>query len=141
MKWYKLSFSFFTAIFTIVFSFSLIVAILNFNIIKFVFAIFWLLPVWGLNLYLKRDGKFAFETSFGFVAVLWSFFAFLEYKRVVFVIENGGMERADGYGSPLAFLINLFFESILFLPLNISLILGIYVLIKKIITKSGKAKS
>lgn len=30
--------------------------------------------------------------------------------RVIFVIREGGLERRDGYGSPLAFLAGLFFE-------------------------------
>ena len=32
------------------------------------------------------------------------------FARIVFVIREGGMERADGYGSPLAFLIGVVSE-------------------------------
>lgn len=39
------------------------------------------------------------------------------FQRAIFVSENGGMERVDGYGSPLAFIIGLSFELVLFLPL------------------------
>jgi len=140
MKWYKLSFSFITAIFGAIFLFASLFSILTLNIIKFVFAMFWFLLVWRLYLYLKRDGKFAFEASFVFVVILWSFFVAEEYKwykKIVFVIENG----IDEYSSLALFLTNLFFELIFFLPLNISLILGLYILIKKIIKKGKERKT
>jgi hypothetical protein len=31
-------------------------------------------------------------------------------KRIIFVIKEGGIERADGYGSPLAIIINIILE-------------------------------
>ena len=31
-------------------------------------------------------------------------------RRIGFIIENEGLDRADGYGSPMAFLLGAFFE-------------------------------
>lgn len=47
------------------------------------------------------------------------------FQRVVFVSENGGMERADGYGSPLAFVVGLSFELMLFIPLLFLFVVGL----------------
>ncbi len=44
--------------------------------------------------------------------------------RIGFVIENGGMERADGFGSPLTFLLGLVGEQIFFVPLSVAMIAG-----------------
>ena len=42
---------------------------------------------------------------------------FFHYVRIAFIIRNGGMERADGYGSPLAFLLGWAATTIvLFIP-------------------------
>lgn len=42
---------------------------------------------------------------------------FFHYVRIVFIIQNGGMERSDGYGSPLAFLLGWATTTIiLFIP-------------------------
>jgi len=50
------------------------------------------------------------------------------FQRVVFVFENGGMERADGYGSPLAFIIGLSFELVLLIPLLCLFLVGFWYL-------------
>ena len=44
----------------------------------------------------------------GLLALVW---AFTIFQRVAFVLREGGMERADGYGSPLAFLLNIVYEA------------------------------
>ena len=44
-------------------------------------------------------------------------FSYLTIKRLIFIIENGGFDRADGFGSPLAFLIGVFFEQLFFIPI------------------------
>jgi hypothetical protein len=44
--------------------------------------------------------------------------------QIHFVIENGGMERADGDGSPLAFLIGLLGEQLVFVPACFVLLTG-----------------
>lgn len=51
-------------------------------------------------------------------------------RRAEFVSENGGMERADSYGSPLAFLVGLIFESALLAPLVCTLLFGLFLLIR-----------
>lgn len=44
----------------------------------------------------------------GLLALVW---AFTIVQRITFVLREGGMERADGYGSPLAFLLNIVYEA------------------------------
>tara|TARA_B110000305_G_C19378460_1_gene608266 strand:+ start:473 stop:901 length:429 start_codon:yes stop_codon:yes gene_type:complete len=44
----------------------------------------------------------------GLLALVW---AFTIFQRITFVLREGGMERADGYGSPLAFLLNIVYEA------------------------------
>ena len=75
--------------------------------------------------YLKNQKPYAFIVSFSFISLLWTPLLYRTYERVVFIIENGGFERADGYGSPLAFLIGIVFEQIFFIPLSILFISGL----------------
>ena len=59
-------------------------------------------------------------------AMLGSLWIFQSIRRMGFVIKEGGMERADGYGSPLAFLIGVVGEAlILGLPAVFLLIIAI----------------
>ena len=44
----------------------------------------------------------------GLLFVVW---AIKVLQRITFVLREGGMERVDGYGSPLAFLLNVFYEA------------------------------
>jgi len=78
-----------------------------------------------LDIYLNRQKPYAFLMSFSFISLLWIPLLYRTYARVIFVIENGGFERADGYGSPLAFLIGIVFEQIFFIPLSILFISGL----------------
>lgn len=56
-------------------------------------------------------------------------------ERVIFILENGGMEDKDGYGSPLAFIVGMFFEGIMLAPYLILAIMGA-VLWRKMYTAS-----
>ena len=77
----------------------------------FVAAIFlgsvWCFAAFGLF----RRANWAYFVSRGILGILFLFFSYQIIRRIIFVVQNGGMERADGYGSPLAFLLGLFFET------------------------------
>jgi len=79
---------------------------------------------WGAYFYLRKGSKRAFWISFSLINLFWWPLLWQTGQRVVFIIENGGMERADGYGSPLAFLIGLVGEQLFFLPLCFSMFFG-----------------
>ena len=90
--------------------------------------VFWggmLLLWWGNYLNVKKGNKWAFEGSLLIIFLFWLFFFILTATRIDFVIENGGMERQDGYGSPLAFLLGLLSEQLFFIPLTITFYFGI----------------
>ena len=57
-------------------------------------------------------------------------------RRIIFVIVNQGMDRADGGGSPLAFLLGLIGEQAFFLPLTFAMIFGVPIAIA--FAKSGR---
>ncbi len=90
------------------------------------------LLIWvsGYN-YLKSQKNYAFLVSFLMVNLFWLPLLYRTYERVVFINENGGFERADGYGSPLAFLIGMTFEQIFFIPLTLLFISGVVVILSK----------
>jgi hypothetical protein len=81
---------------------------------------------WGSYLYLRNEGKHAFWLSFTLVNLLWWPLLWRTISRILFVMENGGMERADGYGSPMAFLIGLIVEQWFFMPLTFVFLFGIF---------------
>ena len=89
-----------------------------------------LIWVLGYN-YLKSQKNYAFLVSFFMVNLFWLPLLYRTYERVVFINENGGFERADGYGSPLAFLIGMTFEQIFFIPLTLLFISGVVVILSK----------
>ena len=76
--------------------------------------------------YLKTQTTKAFIVSYTVLNIFWLPLLYRTYKRVEFINENGGFERTDGYGSPLAFLIGMTFEQIFFIPLSILFVFGIY---------------
>lgn len=78
---------------------------------------------------LRRLQKGSFAISFILCCLPWALLLAQTIRRVLFVIHNGGMERADGYGSPLAFLLGVVAEQFFFLPLTVVVIMGIGVLL------------
>lgn len=87
----------------------------------------WLTAAWWLvGLTLVMNSGAGFFTAFAMVGGLWLMGGYVTVRRTLFVIENQGMERADGLGSPAAFLIGLIFEQcFLFVPMTILLGLAI----------------
>lgn len=90
--------------------------------------VFWgglLVLWWGTYAYLRHGTKRAFWLSFGLVNLFWWPLLWRTLNRIVFMIDNGGMELAGGAGSPLAFLIGFIGEQLFFLPLCFSMVFGI----------------
>jgi len=56
---------------------------------------------------------------------MWVLLFIRTVERINFVVENQGFERADGYGSPLAFSIGLIIEQFYFLPAFAVVIFGL----------------
>ena len=81
--------------------------------------------------YLKKQTQKAFVISFFVVNIFWLPLLYRTIQRILFVYENGGMERTDGYGSPMAFLLGLFFEQIFFIPLTVLFIYGLFFILSK----------
>lgn len=91
-----------------------------------------ILILWILGYkYLKSQKPYTFLVSFLMVNIFWLPLLYRTYERVAFIDENGGFEKADGYGSPLAFLIGMVFEQMFFIPLTLIFILGVFVLLSE----------
>lgn len=84
----------------------------------------------GTFIYLTYDKPFSFWLSFILVNLLWWPLFFKLALRAVFVIMHLGMDGADGMGSPLAFLIHLVYELVLFVPLSFIFITGSWLIFK-----------
>lgn len=85
---------------------------------------------WSAYFYVRYDRRFSFWGSFLLVNLFWWPLVVQTVRRIAFALENGGMERADGHGSPLAFLIGIVFEQAFFLPLSLALVAGIVVVMQ-----------
>lgn len=80
---------------------------------------------------LKKETFSRFATATGAV-LLWAAYGILLFRRVLFIIQEGGMERRDGYGSPLAFLIGMVTEVLLLaLPAIAFTLLAVFCSAKK----------
>jgi len=73
---------------------------------------------------IKSGNKKYFWPTFLVVGLLWFVLFLRTIQRVLFVIEHQGFERADGYGSPLAFIIGFVLEQFFFLPAFVVVIFG-----------------
>jgi hypothetical protein len=91
-------------------------------------VVFWggtLIVSWGLYMYLLKGSRLSFWLSFAVVNIVWWPLLLQTINRIVFVIENHGMDRPDGGGSPLAFLLGLMGEQMFFIPLTVAMIFGV----------------
>ena len=102
----------------------LVVGIFGLNVFNLTFWGGMLLLWWGTYIYLRAGKAFSFWGSFLLINLFWWPLLVHTGRRIWFMIENGGIERADGHGSPLAFLIGLVGEQIFFLPLSVAMIAG-----------------
>lgn len=125
MKIYVTSFKIAAAVISLPCIFLLAVNLNNFNAPGVVVFAGLLSLFWGLYWLLRTGKRFAFAVSFSCVIVLWLPLLYQTIKRINFVLENEGMERADGQGSPLAFLLGLAIEQFFFIPLTVVVIVGL----------------
>lgn len=86
---------------------------------------------WFGYYYLLKSVRGSFTFSFILNSLVWLVLLIQIIRRIVFVMQNGGMERADGYGSPVAFLLGVITEMLFFLPLSFTEVLGFAVLLRK----------
>jgi hypothetical protein len=109
-----------------VFGFLLVVGITNGTLPQIAFCLLALLCLGALSYRLWKE-KYLPKAVLGVLALfpggLW---IFQTIRRIGFVLREGGMERADGYGSPLAFLLGVVGEGlILGLPTILMMIIAI----------------
>ena len=104
---------------------------IRFNPIGLTVSALALFAFWGSYRLLKARQRFSFSISCIVACMAWMLFLYQIIRRINFMIENNGMERADGYGSPMAFLINFMAEIYFFIPLSIIVIAGLVSLIQR----------
>jgi len=125
---YKYS-TYYMLFFSLLFGFLAFIGHKPINILIFTLNFFLWMQTYN---YLKKQTRKAFIISYFLVNILWIPLLYRTVTRILFIFENGGMERADGYGSPMAFLLGLIFEQIFFIPLTLLVIYGLYfILLKK----------
>jgi hypothetical protein len=89
--------------------------------------IFWgtvLALIWGLYYGVHKKSMLSFWASLIMISALWVLLLSRTMMRIEFIIENGGTDRADGYGSPVAFLIGLLGEQLYFIPACVVVVIG-----------------
>jgi hypothetical protein len=130
MKSYRIAFLISAILISLPSAFLIVVGVVNLSASHILFwggiLVLWWFAFWNL----RRDAKWSFGLTFILVNLFWWPLLGRTAQRVIFVLENGGMERADGYGSPLAFLIGLVGEQAFFLPLTVTLFFGCMVLMR-----------
>jgi hypothetical protein len=72
---------------------------------------------WIIFFGVKLKYKVCFWISLIISTIAWVLLLAQAVIRIQFVLENGGMDRKDGYGSPVAFLLGLVGEQLFFVPL------------------------
>jgi len=58
------------------------------------------------------SGKYILWLNVAAAGLFWFLCAAVLYRRIAFIITNGGMERSDGSGSPAAFLFGMAIEAV-----------------------------
>lgn len=131
MRAYMYSYIAVTVIFTLVLSRLAYVGFASNNNILMGIALLVGILLWVGALRAGKDNSRDLIISSSIPALLSLSIIYRLFQRARFISENGGMERADGYGSPLAFLINLVIESALLAPLICLFIVGLYFYIRR----------
>jgi len=96
-----------------IFGFLLLVGVLNVNFSQLAMCFLALLCI-SIICYRLWTEKYLPKAILGTgSAVLGCLWIFQVIRRTGFVLREGGMEAADGFGSPLAFLMGVFFEGLI----------------------------
>jgi len=122
---YTFAFFIFVIVATLPLLFFILVSLHNSHVITFLYSGGILATLWILYFGLKANVRWIFWASFAGSFAVWSLLLWQTIRRVRFMLENGGMEPADGYGSPMAFLIGIVMEQWFFIPLNFVVFCGI----------------
>lgn len=130
MKSYRIAFLISVILISLPSAFLVVVGVVNLSASHILFWGGMLCLWWFAFWHLSRGVKQSFGVTFLLVNLFWWPLLARTVQRVLFVVENGGMEQADGYGSPLAFLIGLIGEQAFFLPLTVTFFLGCMVLMR-----------
>lgn len=130
MKSYRMAFLISTILISLPSVFLVVVGVANLSVSHIVLWGGMLFLWWFAFRALRRGAKSSFGLTFILVNLFWWPLLARTVQRVLFVLENGGMDRVDGYGFPLAFLIGLAGEQAFFLPLTVSLFFGCTVLMR-----------
>jgi len=85
--------------------------------------------LWWYAFYRLEKGSITLSVVVTSLACCFMLLQLNDYRR--FVIENGGWERADGYGSPLAFLLNLTMELFWFTFFFVTAMCGLRIALKQ----------
>ncbi|WP_155237933.1 hypothetical protein [Teredinibacter turnerae] len=117
-------------IFTVLCLWFVFVGIAGGNLLQVCIGVLTCFLLWVGSFKASNGNKQGIAISCGIAALLSLPMVSRLIQRVVFVLENGGMEQADGYGSPLAFIIGLSFELVLFLPLFCLFLVSAWCLIR-----------
>jgi hypothetical protein len=96
-----------------------------------------LLLLWATYWMLRKQIWLAFPVSAGLAFLFWVLLAYQTAQRVIFVVENQGYERADGYGSPLAFLMGFVMEQLFFVPLSLLVVSALVAVLRGAVSSSG----
>jgi hypothetical protein len=92
---------------------------------------------WGAYFLLRTNKKYVFSVSLMIVNLFWWPLLVQTIRRMYFVIENDGLEGANGYGSPLAFLLSLTFEQFFFIPISMVMARAVVEILKKLRTNAS----
>ncbi|WNZ25370.1 hypothetical protein HJG54_22630 [Leptolyngbya sp. NK1-12] len=137
IKRYRTAFLLFAILVSVPAAFLFLVSISKLSIPHLLFWGAVLLVVWGSYLGIKQNKKITFWLSLLPTTALWLLLLARTVQRIQFVVANGGMERADGYGSPLAFLVGLIGEQLFFLPSSLVVVIGWLIVYQSFSTRSS----
>ena len=130
MDRYKRAFLFAVTLISLPCIFLFVVGLVNLSASHILFWVGMLCLWWATYWRLRKEKSYSFGIPFVLVNLFWWPLFLRTVQRAVFVLENGGMERTDGYGSPLAFLIGLAGEQMFFVSLSIVLVSGVLMLMR-----------
>jgi len=101
------------------------IGFMNLNIFQSLFCLGSTIVLWVGAVFSGKDERYGIKVSVIFSAIVCTPFLYRLIARLRFVLEYGGMEGPQGYGSPLAFLIGAIFELLFFVPLFVLCIYGV----------------
>ena len=122
---FKLSLFVFSIIASIIYSFTIGFGLISHNGFQILAGILFFILTWLIYEGVKRNNILAF----------WFILLLQTTNRIFFIMENNGMERADGQGSPLAFLMGMIIELLFFIPLCFVVSFGWHYCFRKYIKK------